>query len=87
MRDDGYSVNMRRDTRTGEDLAVMPTAYDNGRGRYYMAYTLLDSWVELSPEYVTRHTKTVDDYSLTLKKAVDRNLGYLLNVATRLQGR
>lgn len=82
---DGYSVNMRR-AKTGEYLAVIPDAYDSGRGRYYMAFTLLDGWVELSPEYVTRHTRTVTDYPLALKKAVDRNLGYLLNTVGRLAG-
>lgn len=81
----GYSVNMRQDKRTKEQLAVMATAYRDRHGdRYYMAYTLLDGWVELSPEYVTRNTRTITDYSDDLKRAVDRNLGYLLLVRSRL---
>lgn len=82
----GYDINMRRDTRTGEYLAFIPAAYDNGRGRYYMAYTLMDGWVELSPEYATKRTRTVSDYPAELKRAVDRNLGYMLNLAPRLVG-
>lgn len=83
---DGYSINMRRDRRTGEDLAVIPTTYDQGRGRYYMAFTLVDGWVELTPQYVVTRTRTVEDYSEDLKRAVDRNLGYILNLVGRVEG-
>lgn len=81
----GYEVNMRQDRRTGEHLAVIPSAYDQGRGRYYMALTY-DGWVELSPAYVTRGTRTVEDYPEPLKRALDRQLGYILNVVPRLRG-
>lgn len=81
----GYDVNMRRDNKTGEYLAFMPRAYVNRHGeRYYMAYTLIDGWVELSPAYATSRTHTVIDYPAELKRAVDRNLGYLLIIAPRL---
>lgn len=80
----GYEINMRRDKRTGEHLAFIPSSYNNGRGRYYMAYTLADGWVELSPEYATRNTRTVSDYDENLKRAVDSNLGYILNIYPRL---
>lgn len=86
MRDDGYSVNMRQDRKTGEYLAFIPSTYDQGRGRYYMAYTLADGWVEVTPEYATRETRTVKEYPENLKRAVDSNLGYLLNVVPRLFG-
>ena len=86
MSDDGYSVNMRRDTRTGECLAVMPSSYDGRNGRYYMAYTLADGWLELTPECLTRNTRTVSAYPTDLKRAVDRNLGYILDIAPRLYG-
>lgn len=83
---EGYEVNMRQDRRTGEYLAFIPSTYDQGRGRYYMAYTLLDGWVELSPEYATRRTCTVSDYPDNLKRAVDRQLGYILITVARLRG-
>lgn len=86
MRDDGYSVNMRQDRKTGEYLAFVPSTYDQGRGRYYMAYTLADGWVEVTPEYATRSTRTVREYPENLKRAVDSNLGHLLNVVPRLFG-
>jgi hypothetical protein len=83
----GYDVNMRKTKMTGEVIAVIPAAYRNRQGeRYYMAYTLLDGWVELSPEYVTRQTKTTNLYSDDLKRAVDRNLGYVLNIVHRVYG-
>lgn len=83
---DSYSINMRQDVRNGEHLAVIPTSYDRGRGRYYMAYTLADGWVELTPTYVTTMTRTVSEFPADLKRAVDRNLGYILNLASRLCG-
>lgn len=86
MANDGYSVNMRQDKRTGEYLAVIPNAYQNGRGRYYMANTQLDGWVELSPEYVTRNTRTVTEYPAPLKRRTDTALGYILNIAPRVYG-
>lgn len=82
----GYEINMRQDRRTGEHLAVIPSAYDQGKGRYYMAYTLADGWVELAPQYVTRHTATAKTYPEDLKRAVDRNLGYILIAVPRLRG-
>jgi hypothetical protein len=82
----GYDVNMRQDKRTGEYLAFMPDSYDMGRGRYYMAYTLSDAWVEVSPEYATRACRTVSEFPGDLKRAVDSNLGYLLNLTPRLRG-
>ena len=77
---------MRRDRRTGEYLAFMPAAYTGRHGRYYMAYTLADGWVELSPAYATRCTQTVTDYPENLKRATERNLGYLAATVSRLRG-
>lgn len=82
----GYSINIRQDRKTGEFLAFIPRSYDMGRGRYYMAYTLADSWVEVSPGYATRSTRAVSEFPAALKRAVESNLGYLLNLAPRLQG-
>lgn len=76
---------MRRDKRTGEHLALIPTAYhDRHGGAYYMALTMMDGWVELSPKYATRCTVTVTDYPADLKRAVDASMGYTMNLATRL---
>lgn len=77
-------VNMRQDRVTGEYLAVVPSAYDQGRGRHYLALTATDGWVELSPEYVTRRTRTVSEYPEELKRAVDRLSGHTLRVVPRL---
>ena len=82
----GYEVNMRRDTRTGENLAVIPNTYNQGCGRYYMALTETGDWVRLSPAYVTGNTKTVTDYPETLKRAIDRQQGYLLITVPRVYG-
>lgn len=82
----GYDINIRQDSRTGEYLAFVPSSYDQGRGRYYMAYTLTDGWVEVSPEYATRGTRTVSEFPAALKRAVDSNLGRILNLAPRLYG-
>lgn len=81
----GYSVTMRQDKRTGEHLAFVPSAYVNRHGeRYYMALTAADGWVELTPEYATRCTRTVTDYPESLKRAADRSSGYILHLAPRL---
>lgn len=80
----GYSVTMRQDKHTGEYLAFIPKAYDTGRGRYYMAYTLVDGWVELTPAYATRNTRNVSEYPVTLKRATDSALGYIVGLAPRL---
>lgn len=82
----GYSVTMRQDKRTGEYLAFIPSAYRNAHGeRYYMAYTLTDGWVELSPEYATRMTRNVGDtYPERLRDCVNREMGYVLHLAPRL---
>lgn len=82
----GYSINMRQDCKTGEFLAFVPHSYDMGRGRYYMAYTLGYGWIKVSPEYATRCTRTAAEFPDALKRAVDSNLGYLLNPAPRLYG-
>lgn len=82
---EGYEINMRQVHRTGEYLAVIPSSYDQGRGRYYLAFSLSDGWVELSPEFVVRHTCTVVDFPDALKRAVDRNLGYILEAVPRLR--
>ena len=81
----GYSVTMRQDKRTKEFLAFMPSAYMTNTGeRYYMALTLSDGWVELSPKYATQSTVTVTEFPENLKRAVDRQLGYILHTAPRL---
>ena len=77
---------MRQDKRTGEYLAFTPTTYDQGRGRYYMAYTVTDGWVEIDPEYATKCTKNVTTYPDRLYDGICRETGYLLNVAPRLYG-
>lgn len=82
----GYEINMRQDKRTGEYLAFIPSSYDQGRGRYYMAYTLADGWVEVAPEYATRATRPVVDFPQNLKRAVDSSMGYILNLYPRLVG-
>ena len=80
-----YSVTMRQDKRTGEYLAFVPTAYRNRHGdAYYMALTLMDGWVELTPAYATRCTVTVTDYPTDLKRAFDASMGYTMNLAARL---
>ena len=84
---DGYSVNMRVDKRTGEHLAVIPASYAGRDDRYYMALCESDGcWAELSPEYLTRNTRTVKDFPDWLKRSIDRSLGYSLNVVGRLYG-
>lgn len=84
----GYEVCMRQDTRksNGEYFAVIPHAYTSHNGdRYYMAIGSSDGvWVELSPKYVTRCTRTVDTYPEWLKRAIDNSMGYVLNVVPRL---
>lgn len=80
----GYSVTMRQDRKTGEYLAFTPTAYDNGRGRYYMALTLTDGWVEVTPEYAVKVTRNVTEYPESLKRAFDTSMGYIMHVAPRL---
>lgn len=84
----GYEVNMRRDKRTGEYLAVIPTAYRNRFDeRYYMALGESDGWwTELSPTYVTRNTAPVREYPEWLKRAVDKQVGYVLQVVPRVRG-
>lgn len=83
----GYEVNMRQDRRTGECLAFIPHAYKNHAGvRYYMALTLLDGWCEVTPQYATRNTRTTTKYPSDLKRAIDRQQGYLLNVIPKLLG-
>ena len=84
----GYEVCMRQDTRkgNGEYFAVIPHAYENSRGdRYYMAIAGSDgAWTELSPEYLTRCTRTVSEYPEWLKRAVDSAQGYILHTVQRL---
>jgi hypothetical protein len=79
---------MRQDTRkgNGEFFAVIPHAYTNAKGeRYYMAIASSDGvWVELSPSYVTRCTKTVDQFPEWLKRSIDHSMGYILNTVPRL---
>lgn len=82
----GYQINMRRDRKTGEYLAFIPSAYDQGRGRYYMAYTLADGWVEVSPAYATKRTRPVSEFPEALKRSVDSALGYILILYPRLVG-
>lgn len=87
MTGNGYDVNMRQDKRNGEHLAFMPDTYTNHHGdRYYMAYTMADGWVELDPGYAVKCTRTVTDFPAELKRATDRNLGYILNLTHRLRG-
>lgn len=84
----GYEVCMRQDTRkgNGEYFAVIPHAYTNSKGeRYYMAIGSSDgAWCELTPEYVTKCTKTVAEYPEWLKRSIDGQQGYILNVVSRL---
>lgn len=87
MSDDGYSINMRQDARTGEYLAVLPSAYHGKSGRYYLALVELGgNWEELTPEYLTRYTRTVSEFPKWLKRRADRMQGYILNLAPRLYG-
>lgn len=84
----GYSVTMRQDRKTGEYLAFVPTAYTNHHGeRYYMALTLMDGWVELTPEYAVNGTRNVTEYPEALKRYMDHQSGYILHVAPRLYRR
>jgi hypothetical protein len=84
----GYEVCMRQDTRkgNGEYFAVIPHAYTGRNGeRYYMALGSSDvAWVELSPSYLTRCTRTTEEYPEWLKRAIDRQMGYILNTVPRL---
>lgn len=83
----GYEVCMRQDTRkgNGEYFAVIPHAYEGSKGRYYLAIGSSDGcWTELSPEYVTRCTRTVSEYPEWLKHAIDRAQGYILVTVQRL---
>lgn len=84
----GYEVCMRQDTRkgNGEFFAVIPSAYENRHGeRYYMAIGSSDgAWCELSPEYLTRSTRTTEDYPEWLKRSIDRQQGYILHTVKRL---
>lgn len=83
----GYEVCMRQDTRkgNGEYFAVIPSAYKGKNGRYYMAIGSSDGvWTELTPEYVTRCTKTVEEYPGWLKRSIDRQQGYILVTVPRL---
>lgn len=81
----GYSVTMRQDRKTGEFLAFVPTAYTSHRGeRYYMALTLMDGWVEVTPQYATRVTRNVTEYPEALKRAYDSSMGYIMHIAPRL---
>lgn len=84
----GYEINMRCDKRTGEYLAVIPSAYRNRHDeRYYMALGESDGWwTELTPEYVTRSTVSVTEYPEWLKRAMDKQLGYVLDVVSRVRG-
>lgn len=83
----GYSLTMRQDRATGEYLAFIPAAYRNSHGeRYYMAFTLADGWVEVTPEYATARTRTVAEYPEGLKRSADSNMGYIMNIAPRLVG-
>ena len=83
----GYSVTIRRDRRTGELLAFIPRAYRDRHGeRYYLAITLTNGWVELTPDYATSCTRTVTDYPESFKRFVDRDMGYRMHVAPRLYG-
>lgn len=83
----GYSVNMRQDKRTGEHLAVVPTSYGPKDARYYMALCESDGcWAELSPEYLTKATRTVTTFPGWLKRNMDGQLGYILNLAPRIYG-
>ena len=87
MTTNGYDVNMRQDKRNGEHLAFMPDTYTSHHGdRYYMAYTLADGWVEIDPGYAVKCTRTAADFPAELKRATERNLGYLLNLTHRLKG-
>lgn len=84
----GYEVNMRQDTRkgNGEYFAVIPHAYTNRKGeRYYMAIGSSDgTWCELSPAYLTRSTKTIQDFPEWLKRRIDSQQGHILNTISRL---
>jgi hypothetical protein len=83
----GYEVCMRQDTRkgNGEYFAVMPAGYTRDGMRYYMAMGSSDgAWHELTPEYVTRCTRTVTEYPEWLKRRVDADMGYTLHTVPRL---
>lgn len=84
----GYEVCMRQDTRkgNGEYFAVIPHAYTASNGdRYYMAIGSSDgAWAELAPAYLTRCTKTVDDFPEWLKRSIDSRQGYILHTVSRL---
>jgi hypothetical protein len=86
MKITGYEINIRQDKKSGEYLAFIPSSYDMGRGRFYMAFTLADGWVEVSPEYATRGTRPVSTFPQNLKRAVDSNMGYILILYPRLVG-
>lgn len=81
---------MRQDTRkgNGEYFAVIPHAYTNHNGeRYYMAIGSSDgAWAELSPDYLTRCTRTTPDYPEWLKRAIDSQQGYILHTVATLKG-
>lgn len=81
-----HTINIRQDRSTGEYLAFIPGSYDAGRGRYYMAYTLLDGWAEVTPEYAVKRTRTAKVFPEALRRATEANLGYLLSISSRLRG-
>jgi hypothetical protein len=84
----GYEICMRVDTRksNGEYFAVIPSAYTAPNGaRYYLGVSSSDGvWTELTPEYVTRCTRTTADYPQWLKRRADTAQGYILHTVSRL---
>ena len=84
----GYEVCMRQDTRkgNGEFFAVIPHAYVNRHGeRYYMAIgSSGGAWCELTPAYLTRSTRTVQEFPEWLKRRIDSQQGYILHTVKRL---
>lgn len=86
----GYEICMRQDTRkdSGEYFAVIPHRYTAPNGNaYYLAIASSDgNWTELTPEYVTRCTRTVTDYPEWLKRRADSSQGYILHTVDSLRG-
>ena len=81
---------MRQDTRkgNGEYFAVIAHAYTGRNGeRYYMALGSSDgAWAELTPAYLTRSTKTVEQFPEWLKRNMDASMGYILHTVATLKG-
>ena len=85
----GYEICMRQDTRkgNGECFAVIPHRYTGKNGPYYLGLASSDgTWTELTPEYVTRCTRTTAEFPEWLKRAADSAQGYILAIVPSLRG-